>query len=89
MYNLKTNPGETNDISKDYPEKFQAMKVAYDAFAASVGVIEMEEGYAAEYVVAKKSLIVMLKNNVIYIVGLLLLIVGLIVFLVRRRKAGG
>lgn len=87
MYNLKTDPGETKDIAKDYPEKFQAMITAYDAFAKSVGVIEMEEGYSAQSVVAKKSLIVVLKNNAIYILGLLALIVGLIVFAIRRRKA--
>ena len=86
MYNLKTDPGETQDISQSYPEKFQAMMAAYDAYAASVGVIEMEEGYAAEYVVAKKSALTILKNNAIYIVGLIVAIVGLIVFLVRRRK---
>ncbi|NJL76124.1 MAG: hypothetical protein HC892_15015 [Saprospiraceae bacterium] len=87
MYNLKTDPGETKDISKDFPEKFQAMRTAYDAYAKSVGAIEMEEGYAAEYVVAKKSFIVILKNNAIYILGLLAAIIALIVFLVRRRKA--
>lgn len=86
MYNLKTDPGETNDISKDYPEKFQAMLTAYDAFAKSVGVLEMEEGYAAEYVVAKKSVLVILKNNAIYILGLLAVIIVGIVLAIRRKK---
>jgi len=88
MYNLKTDPGETIDISQDYPEKFQAMMTAYDAFAKSVGVLEMEEGYSAESVVAKKSAIKILKDNAIYIIGLLAVIIGLIVYVIRRRKAG-
>ncbi len=86
MYNLKTDPGETNDISNSFPEKFQAMKAAYDTYAKSVGVIEMKEGYSAESVVAKKSAITILKNNAIYILGLIVVIVGLIVFLIRKRK---
>lgn len=86
MYNLKVDPGETKDISGAYPEKFQAMKEAYDAYAKTVGAIEMEEGYSAESVVAKKSAVTILKNNAIYIVGVLLLIVGAIVYLVRSRK---
>ena len=47
MYNLKTDPGETKDISKTYPEKFQAMMTAYQAYAKLVGVIEIEAGYSS------------------------------------------
>jgi len=86
MYNLKTDPGETKDISKEYPEKFQTMMGLYDDYAKSVGAIEMEEGYSAESTVAKKSVLKIAKNNAVYIIGLLVLIVGSIVFLVRRRK---
>ncbi len=86
MYNLKTDPGETKDISKSFPDKFQAMKASYDAYAKAVGVIEMKEGYSAESVVAKKSAITILKNNAIYILGLIAGIVGLIVFLIKKRK---
>jgi len=86
MYNLKNDPGETQDISNSFPEKFQAMKAAYDTYAKSVGVIEMKEGYSAESVVAKKSAITILKNNAIYILGLLAAVVGLIVFVIKRRR---
>jgi len=87
LYNLKTDPGETNDLSAQLPEKFEAMKAAYDTYAASVGVIEMEEGYAAEKVVAKKSAATILKNNAVYLIALLLFIIGLVVVARRRRKA--
>lgn len=87
MYNLKTDPGETKDISKNFPEKFQAMMAAYNVYAKAVGAIEMKEGYSAEAVVEKKSAIKILKNNAVYIVGLLLLIIGLLVLVIRNRKA--
>ncbi len=84
VYNLKTNPGETEDIFTNYPEEFQEMLAAYDTCAKSVGVIEMEEGYAAESVVEKKSALKILKNNAIYILTFLLLIIGLLVTVVSN-----
>jgi len=87
MYNLKTDPGETADISKNDPEKFQAMKAAYDGYAKAVGAIEMEEGYSAESVVAKKSIVTILKNNAMYLVLGLLVIVGAFVLVFRKKKA--
>ncbi len=86
MYNLKTDPGETKDISKAFPEKFKELMNAYDKYAKSVGVIEMEEGYSAEGEVGRKSAIKILKNNAIYILGIPILIIGLFWFWRKRRK---
>ncbi len=86
MYNLKTDPGETKDISKTFPEKFNVLMEAYDEYAKSVGVIEMEEGYSAEGEVGKKSAMKILQNNAIYILGLPVLIIALFLFGRKRRK---
>ncbi len=86
MYNLKTDPGETKDISKIFPEKFNTLMSAYNEYAKSVGVIQMEEGYSAEGEVGRKSVLKVLKNNVIYIVGLPVFIIGLFWFWKKRRK---
>jgi len=87
MYNLKTDPGETKDIAKVFPEKFNALMEAYNEYAKSVGVIEMEEGYSAEGEVGRKSVMKVLKNNALNILGLLLLIIGSLWFWKRSRKA--
>ena len=86
MYNLKTNPGETKDISKAFPEEFNELMSAYDKYAKSVGVIEMEEGYSAEGEVGRKSALKVLSNNAFYILGLLAFIIGVFWFWRRKRK---
>jgi len=85
LYHLKTDPGETRDLAEQEPERFQAMMVAYDAYAQDVGVIEMPEGYSAEGEVERKSVTYILKNYGPFalIPVLLLLLLGV---LWRRRR---
>lgn len=45
LYNLKTDPGETRDLSTVEPERKQAMMDAYEAYAARVGVVAPPEGF--------------------------------------------
>ncbi len=86
MYNLKSDPGETKDIAKTFPEKFNELINAYDKYAKSVGVIEMEEGYSAEGEVGRKSILKILSNNTVYILGIPILIIGLFWFWKNRRN---
>ncbi len=86
MYNLKTDPGETKNIAKEYPVKFKNLMDEYKEYAKSVGVIEMKKGYSAEKEVGKKSMIKVLKNNAIYIAGFITLLIGLILFWRRKEK---
>ncbi len=87
MYNLKTDPGETKDIAKVFPEKFNELMNAYNKYAKSVGVIEMEEGYSAEGEVGRKSAMKILSNNAVYILGLPIFIIALFLFWRKRRRA--
>ena len=86
MYNLKTDPGETKDLAKTMPDKYELMMDQYTEYAKSVGVIEMEEGYSAEGEVGKKSVLKILQNNAIYLIGFLLLFFTLIWFGIKNRK---
>ncbi len=86
MYNLKIDPGETKDISKTNSAKFQAMLEAYDEYAKAVGVIEMEEGYAAEYEVGRKSVKAILREFVLYFIGILMFGIGLFWWIIRLRR---
>ena len=45
LYNLSVDPGETNDLAADQPERFAAMRANYDRWAEENGVLEMPEGY--------------------------------------------
>jgi arylsulfatase A-like enzyme len=60
MYNLKTDPTETNDIAAQNPLMFQIMLSKYEVFAKEVGVQQMPNGYSAEKEVGKKSIKAML-----------------------------
>jgi arylsulfatase len=41
LYNLSKDPGETNDLSKRYPEKLEELKAAWKQYADEVGVVEI------------------------------------------------
>ncbi len=86
LYNLKNDPGETKDLAKANPEKFKELRNAYDEYAKSVGVIEMEEGYSAEGEVGRKSAIKVLSDNAIYILGVFVFIIAIIWFWRKRRN---
>ncbi len=85
LYHLKTDPGETQDLAEQEPERFQAMMAAYDTYAQDVGVIEMPEGYSAEGEVTRKSVVYILQHyGPFVLIPVVLLLLGV---LWRRRQA--
>jgi len=47
LYDLSIDPGETRDLSGEYPTVFSEMRAEYDAYVAEVGVFELgREDYA-------------------------------------------
>lgn len=45
LYDLRTDPGETNDLQQQRPQAFAAMKADYAAWATAQGVLPMPAGY--------------------------------------------
>ena len=45
LYNIKTDPGETNDLVNDEPQLFGEMLSDYEAWAEENNVLPMPEGY--------------------------------------------
>ena len=45
LYDIRRDPGETNDLSASQPERLALMKAGYDAYAAEIGLIAMPEGF--------------------------------------------
>jgi arylsulfatase/uncharacterized sulfatase len=86
LYNLENDPGETQDIKAENPELFQKMLAAYEAYAKSVGVLEMPEGYSASGEVAKKSYMKILMNLVPYLLMVVIGIFALVLWLKRRKR---
>ena len=45
LYNIATDPGETQDLSEAMPERFALMQTLYADYAADNGVLPLPEGY--------------------------------------------
>ena len=45
LFNLADDPGETNDLSDEQPQKLQNMLAHYADYAAKMDVLDMPEGY--------------------------------------------
>jgi len=45
LYDLRSDPGETNDLRQQRPQEFAAMQADYAAWATAQGVLPMPEGY--------------------------------------------
>ena len=48
LYHLRTDPGETRDLSAAMPDRFAAMMADYRAYAKANGVLDMPVGYTAD-----------------------------------------
>src|SRR3546814_19518465 len=45
LYDIRTDPGETRDLSTAMPDRFAAMQADYRSFAQENGVLDMPPGY--------------------------------------------
>ncbi len=48
LYDMATDPGETNDRSRDQPDVFRSMQADYAAYERRVGVQPLPEGYNSQ-----------------------------------------
>lgn len=91
LYDLKTDPGETNDLSAAMPDRFAAMQADYAAYAKANGVLDMPAGYTADeqinrYAWERQGKPRAIKAGLI-LGGILLLLSALVWRWVRRRRA--
>jgi len=49
LYNIATDPGETQDLSESMPERFELMQTLYADYAAANGVLPVPAGYDATF----------------------------------------
>lgn len=79
LYDLKTDPGETRDLSESEPDRKQAMLAAYEAYAERVGVIAPPAGFDVMEQVRDNT---MVKLRSHYAKHLPVLIGGILIFLI-------
>jgi arylsulfatase/uncharacterized sulfatase len=89
LYNITTDPGETNDLSGSDPERFANMQTDYAAFAKANNVLPMPDGYTAPKQIFANALRTLLIPRLIALwpVGALLVMATAAVIWWRRRRA--
>jgi arylsulfatase/uncharacterized sulfatase len=89
LYNITTDPGETNDLSSADPQRFADMQIDYAAFAKANNVLPMPDGYTAPKQIFANALRTLLIPRLIALwpVGGLLLMATAAVIWWRRRRA--
>lgn len=92
LYNMVTDPGEVQDVSKRQPARFAEMQADYATYARGDGVLEMPAGYSAPKQIMHNAMAELFLPRLLklwpYVLGLVLGLIGLVV-LMRWRKAAG
>ena len=89
LFDLAKDPGETRDLAVEQPQRLAELLVAYEAYAARVGVLEVPPLYSPTRQLLINYLYDRAKKNLAWIVmgvGLVVLLVGFGVRLIRRRR---
>jgi len=82
LYNIVEDPGETRDLSKSEPKRFQAMLNAYDRYTKENGVLPVPKGFNAQQQVALNGL--RERAGPAILIGMLLLLI-LLPFVLHAR----
>ena len=89
LYNIVTDPGETNDLREELPERFSSMMAAYEAYVKDNNVLPVSEGYTQHKQARINATILQLKADYPIYTTVLIVILALIGFLIRwlvRRR---
>lgn len=91
VYDLRTDPGESQDLSLERPELLDSLLEDYRTWSAGVGVIEMPEDYAPLEQVARNLGPILIERYALWMAagGLLLLALGFAGFRAYRWIAKG
>ncbi len=84
LYNIKSDPGESNNIAETQQDKFSELIVDYDEYTKEYGVLEMGINYEPLNEIQSKFLAQLRQSIRPWLIGFLVLIVG--IFLVRKIR---
>ena len=91
LYDIRNDPGETQDLQNRLPDVFKSMQADYDSYARTHGVLAMPAGYDPTEQVATNTLvnyfIPRYRNTVLaWLAGLVVLVAAVVIVLRRSGK---
>ncbi len=90
LYDIRADPGETNDLQGRMPEAFRAMQADYAAYARANGVLPMPEGYEPTRQVFTNALVNVYvpryRNTALAALAALVALVAGIAYIRRRKR---
>jgi len=87
LYDLARDPGETTDLAIRFPEVFEDLQIAYEAYARDVGVFELPEGEDARSLIVANSTRKFAANYWWLVAGVLLVFLLLLYGAIRGVRA--
>ncbi|MFT4565455.1 MAG: arylsulfatase A-like enzyme [Saprospiraceae bacterium] len=84
LYNLKNDPGETDDIAQSHPQLFAELIRDYADYSETMGVLEMGTEYEAQAELSNKIRAIISGAIRPWLIGFIISIIG--IFLWRRKK---
>ncbi len=86
LYNIKKDPGETNDLAQSNPQRFAELIKDYAEYVEKMGVLEMGTQYEAQAELSNKVQAIVVGAIRPWIVGFFVLLGGFFVWRRRKRK---
>ncbi len=78
LYHLRSDPGETHDLSTEQPELLADMLRSYELYTQEVGVLALPDGYRVERQILRNSIERQLRHNALALTSVVLaLVMGL------------
>lgn len=86
LFNIKNDPGEISDISKNKIQIFENLKNEYKAYKVKYSILEMPKGYELAKELETKFKKKLKKTVLPWIIGFVLLLIGLFFWRRKRRR---
>lgn len=86
LFDIRQDPGETQDLAQQKPQEFKTMQADYEAYAKSHGVLPMPEGYSVVKQVFRNGVRNYWWPKYRLPAGLVLLTLGALVWYSLRRR---
>lgn len=89
LYNIKKDPGETNDLALSHPQLFAYLIKDYVDYTEKMGVLEMGTEYEAQLELQEKMKLILLNTIRPWVIGFIILFIGFFIWQRRKRSIHG